>query len=129
MYGLNKTIDEYKKYGVDVFLVSQVPQQMIEPVRAYQRAYKSDDDIKNDVLRELSVSLDEHKRLNAYVSSVINVNPYIKILNFDKLLCDAQYCPVGTKTTSYYFDDDHLSIVGAGRLIPSIEQLLSQSVK
>nr|VFJ62292.1 MAG: Peptidoglycan/LPS O-acetylase OafA/YrhL, contains acyltransferase and SGNH-hydrolase domains [Candidatus Kentron sp. DK] len=127
LYGFSNTIRKYKEHDVDVFVISQVPQQKIEPVGAYQRAYMfHDDGFRKDILMDASVSLGQHKKLNNYTSSIFARNQDAIIINFDDLLCDTltQRCPIGTIRTSYYFDDDHLSLPGAKRLLHSVKRLL-----
>lgn len=128
VYGLNKTVNEYKKYDVNIYIVSQVPQQDIEPVDAYQRAYMFEDG-RDSILTDLSISLDNHIKLNDYSSSLFLENDYVTVINFDNLLCNEQLCPIGTNETSYYFDEDHLSKSGAKRLIPSLESFFALHVK
>lgn len=127
-YGFKYTMAEYEKHGVRVHLIQQVPQQTIEPVQVYQQAYMFDGKGRTQVLDELSVSRDQHQQLNKYVTSVFGANPYAHIVNFDHLLCGDKHCPVGTEELSYYFDDDHLSVVGAQRLVPEIELLLRHNL-
>lgn len=47
------------------------------------------------------------------------------IVDFGDILCEAKRCPIGTLDTSFYIDDDHLSLSGANRLTPAIKLLLS----
>ncbi len=129
VHGFNETVEEYKKNGVALHLISQVPQQEIEPVHAYQRAYMFESDSRAEVLKNISVTLESHRKLNAYVNGVFAQNSYPEVLNFEDLLCEDHHCPVGTDDTSYYFDDDHLSISGAERLIPSLRRVLDQNLK
>jgi hypothetical protein len=42
----------------------------------------------------------------------------VALLDFEKVLCDDEKCPVGNEAVSYYFDDDHLSLEGS-KLIES----------
>lgn len=127
--GLNKTVTEYKNIGVDVVIVSQAPQQKNYADSIYKSAYMLNGEIKDDVLREMSVSAREHKELNSYVHRLFESEKNIGFFNFDNELCDSEYCTVGTKSTSYYFDDDHLSSDGAKKLIPKIEPLLHSLIK
>ena len=47
-------------------------------------------------------------------------------VDFDDLLCGPEKCPLGTNAGSYYYDDDHLSILGAARLVPQLGKLLTK---
>lgn len=50
----------------------------------------------------------------------------VQVFDPKEFLCDEKICPIGTSEQSYYFDDDHLSIIGAGRLGEPIAELLSR---
>src|SRR5690606_39123966 len=58
-HGLVTTLQVYQEAGIGLTLIAQVPQQVIDPVRAYGLAYLSSSDAANTVSM-LSVTRQQH---------------------------------------------------------------------
>jgi peptidoglycan/LPS O-acetylase OafA/YrhL len=119
-HGLAATVQAYSDAGIGLTLIAQVPQQVIDPMLAYGRAYLSDPD--NTILK-LSVTLEQHRKLQSFVETVFD-RYNAPILDFTNILCSGDICPFGTTEMSYYFDDDHLSLAGADILLPALTRLI-----
>lgn len=124
--GLATTIQAYRDAGIGLTFIEQVPQQMMEPMHAYRRAHMVDERVDAS-LRKSSVSRARHDGLQAYVRGLFREYD-APMLDFTGQLCDSEICLIGTPDQSYYFDDDHLSLVGAERLVPAIRLYLEQRV-
>ncbi|MDC1380406.1 acyltransferase [Octadecabacter sp.] len=118
-YGLRETITAYSEIGVNVIVVPQVPQQHREPLDIY--AHSS---VSGKGLTESSVSRSQHLMLQKYVRGLFEAES-VRLLDFTDTLCDELYCSVGTKQTSFYNDDDHLSLSGSSLLIKPLVDFLS----
>lgn len=124
-YGLNKTVKAYAGQGVEVVILKQVPQQVVEPMMAYQRAYMIGEGQREDYLRDVSVTYARHLDINHFVSGVFSDTTGTRVISFDDILCNTDKCVIGTDDKSYYFDDDHLSVAGASRLAAPVNLLLA----
>jgi len=122
--GLKETVAAYLSIGTRVHIVSQVPQQRMDPEPIYRGALVQGK-VDRGLLRDLSISLRVHKELQEFVESAFSQYPDVDRISFDELLCDDIACMVGDDHGSYYFDDDHLSIYGAELLRDRIEAVLS----
>ncbi len=128
-YGLQKTLQEYNKKGVKVVILSDVPQQNYDPQNIYERVESSPGNEKNGILNKYSVKIEDYKKLNKFANNLFESNSSkLYFYKIDNILCDNNVCPIGTENVSYYFDDDHLSIIGARRLIPVIENIFHETV-
>ena len=110
---LAKTVSTYETLADQVVIFEDVPAQKLEPAVAYLTPTK---------LEQLSVSRANFSSRNAKVRALFPEGATL----FDPTdyLCDSTICPIGTETQSYYFDNDHLSIVGAERLRKPIAALI-----
>lgn len=117
--GLKRTIEAYKDIGVELIIVPQVPQQKHEPLVLYAEA-----SILNRALSEVSVKLLDHKALQSFVNRLFEVFD-AKLLDFTNTLCGSDVCLVGTLESSFYFDDDHLSVSGGNLLIEATIDFLN----
>lgn len=117
-HGLELTVASYISIGVEVYLIEQAPQQEFSPQEMYLVA-KKNGLISLEELERLSVGFNKHLALQAYVSSEFaKYSEEIHRLSLDSVFCDAIKCSVGNENGSYYFDDDHLSRLGAQKTIP-----------
>lgn len=117
--GLRETIKAYKNIGVHLTIIPQTPQQKFEPLELYKMNSMSE----QNSLAELSISLEEHFKLQSYVNTLFK-DAKIDLLDFTPTLCFENHCPVGTNTISYYYDDDHLGLSGSKLLEqPTLEYL------
>jgi len=114
--GLWKTVKAYSRIGVEVVIVPQVPQQKFDAMDIYRTVYA--EDAAN--LRDNSVSVQEHRRLQSFVNSLFSEFK-IKTLSLDGIFCDDFKCNVGTLSESFYWDNDHLSVVGSKKIRNAIK--------
>jgi hypothetical protein len=117
--GLEKTVDAYRNIGVKLILVSQVPQQKVDPLQifALSSLYKDRD------IKEFSVKRDEHFALQSFVRQSFK-RVGVEVLDLDNVFCDTTWCAVGDKSSSYYIDQDHLSLEGSKKLEKSLLSIL-----
>jgi peptidoglycan/LPS O-acetylase OafA/YrhL len=114
---IEKTVSEYRKLGVEVFIVEQAPQQKVNPVIATYRYYSGgrSNDLDTFFLAS-SVRREEHFRLQGFtrfVFSKLDGLAGVSVVNLDSALCNNEVCYLGGNSKSYYEDDNHLSSVGA----------------
>lgn len=125
--GLEKTLSEFFSQGIKVFVLLQVPMQHREPLKIYHEAILSSVDI-DKALRTSSVKTRKHNELQSLANSIIervsSKFDNVTLLDPTSTFCDSEFCTVGDLNTSYYFDDDHVSILGAYKLRPKIENVL-----
>lgn len=115
--------------GTRLHVIAQVPQQAYAPSAVYERAYGRPG-APESRLRELSVSSASHQALQAFPNGAwraVADSRTVVFVSFDSLLCDAERCPVGSPTQSYYKDRSHLSADGAMRLVGPVTRLLMGS--
>jgi hypothetical protein len=117
--GLEKTVEAYRSIGVRLILISQVPQQKVDPLQTYALSslYKARD------IKEFSVKRSEHFALQGYVRQSFK-RVGVEVLDLDNVFCDTTWCAVGDKSSSYYIDQDHLSLEGSKKLEKSLLSIL-----
>jgi peptidoglycan/LPS O-acetylase OafA/YrhL len=118
--GLKQTVAAYANIGVQLYIVEQVPQQLLGVKDLYYKIYASnhqnDPRKVSENIRELSVSKQQHLQLQSYVSQLFNQHAQsgqLNLINFDAVFCDAEKCLIGTDKYGYYFDNNHLTTTGA----------------
>ena len=127
---LQNTIEAYQKIGARVYVVSQIPQQQYDAKKLYHRSYalhKTGDEF-NGQLRSLSISRQDHHRLQSYVASRFKFHESeekITVISFDHIFCNGDKCLVGDHEKSYYHDDDHLSSAGSLLVVEDLKKFLS----
>ncbi len=121
--GLVETLNAYKNAGISLTLIAQVPQQLVDPMQVFRRAFSPWSN-PADTIAELSITRERHAQLQGFADMVFDRHN-APIVDFGDILCEANRCPIGTLDTSFYIDDDHLSLSGANRLTPAIKLLLS----
>jgi len=124
LYGLEKTITDYNAIGTEIVFMEQVPQQRLHPEEIYALAYKNGD--VDLVLEKASVSKTEHLEMQAFVrekfATLQQSNPKLSSLPMTDIFC-TETCLTGDTDTSYYFDEDHLSIDGSKKIVKRLETL------
>lgn len=123
---LRATLDAYKAMNVNLFIFLQVPAQNYDVYGVYNFAYKQN---INNILPFLNAhSITTLEVENAQLEFLNNLQPYvtnnITIVDPEPWLCNQDFCSIGTASTSYYADFNHLSPHGAIRLVPLFEDLL-----
>ena len=127
--GLANTVDAFRKLDVELIVTSEVPLQLRSARNIYYRAYRSaqgSDELLN-YLSRLSVPLSHHNNLQQYLSELFRQfesKGILKLMSFDQVLCNLASCMIGDVDHSYYYDDDHLGLVGATLSKPIIEKFL-----
>jgi len=125
--GLEHTIAAYSEIGVEVVFMEQVPQQKFHPEELYYLAFSGGDPGEN--LNRFSVAKEEHLSMQKFVMDVfryeVGKHDNLSILYTTDVYCDDK-CSVGTDKHSFYFDQDHVSVEGAKKLVPAIEAALQK---
>ena len=123
IYGLKNTIKRYSDIGVKVNLISQYPQQKINPNDIYYRKLNSDDLVA--YLQDLSIDRDQNNKLNEFADNAfLNIkSKNFKSYDFDNILCNKK-CFIGDKSGSFYYDDDHLSDYGMNLIDKELNKII-----
>lgn len=115
---LVQTVDAYKKLGVKVYFVKQVPLQNLN-VSQYCYFIKRKTMVKEEIdqlIYSKSISHNMHQRLQAFSSGKIDAmreRNAVETVNLDDLFCDGRICRMARGPEAYYYDKDHLSPLGA----------------
>ncbi|WP_165312568.1 acyltransferase family protein [Vibrio ziniensis] len=125
--GLDATFKAYFDHNIDVILMLQVPMQHSDPDEIFYRSLLNGKVIISK-LGKNSISLEEHvrfqKETNHLIETVANKYPNVTIYDPTSDMCLDDHCLVGNEDVSYYFDDDHLSILGASKLVEPLSKIL-----
>jgi peptidoglycan/LPS O-acetylase OafA/YrhL len=126
--GLDDTLARYRAAGVRVHIVQKVPTQL-RPATELIRAIATAGSEPAAAIRAVSVPLEDHRRMMAYVRAEFarrDIRPDVRqpaaLLDLDAAYCDGVVCPFAEPNVSYYVDSHHLSISGARRAIPLIAE-------
>lgn len=121
------TESAFATLGTRGHLLLQIPQQRVDkPQKIYQRLYFVNA-LDGTNLARLSVSEETNQQLQRYTNSVLaRTMQRIRVISLDDVYCQDGHCPVGNPHASYYFDDDHLSVLGAYKSQSRIEALLGR---
>lgn len=116
--GLQYTVEQYSKIGVDMYVVLQTPKQLILPYYLYNSVFRSPKEYENYMLQKLSTSKPEYLQQSKQFKEICHTikDPHFHIIDFSDLFCNDTTCPVGTLSESYYSDYNHLSEVGGLRM-------------
>ncbi len=117
--GLKQTVAAYASIDVQLYIIEQIPQQMLGVKDLYYKIYTKGPQKITESIRELSVSKQQHVQLQAFVSPLFKQHAQagqLNLLNFDDIFCDSEKCLIGTDKHSYYFDNNHLTTAG-GRMV------------
>jgi len=123
---LEQTIDAYRSLGTEVYVVAQVPQQMINPKNLYYRlARQTAESAQYDqqLLYEVSVPRANHEALQNYTRELFQKQSQrgrITVVSLDNLFCHDQACLIGDRH-SWYQDFNHLNAHGAQRVAGEID--------
>jgi len=127
--GLRRTIQAYKGLGAEVYILLQIPQQMVDAKRLYTKLIQFTPSKNEDVdliLGEASVSFNRHLNLQEYNRRVIDriaKDEGAIVLNPDLFFCDVYSCSIGSSQASFYKDSDHVNTIGAMKLAPLFVEL------
>ena len=120
VWGLENTVQKYRKIGVRVFLIRDNPRQTSAPRDILRKGYSSDYEFN-----QFSVSYIGHKTAQQFVNDVI-ARQQAKIIDFDLLLCNNENCPIVKDGKFLYSDNDHLSLTGAMLAYPALARALKE---
>lgn len=127
IYGIERTLKEYKDNNVEVVFVHQVPAQIYSPRYAYQKSIENNF-INVNKLTSFEISYSKHLKYQKFVRQSITKFrkefPNLKEIDFDDIFCNNLKCAIGSKNTSFYSDRNHLSIDGAMRTVKEITNLI-----
>lgn len=117
--GVAATAAAYRDAGIALLIIEQVPQQRRNPREIFYPAFEEQNPAA--VLLDRSVARGDHLKLQQFVGSLFARNlTDDQRLDLTANLCGTR-CVVGDMHASWYSDDDHLSVVGAGRIAPVIQ--------
>jgi peptidoglycan/LPS O-acetylase OafA/YrhL len=119
--GLKATVTAYRDLGVKLIVMSQVPQQRAAPIKIYAQSGLFGDRAVNT----FSVKREDHMSLQRYVRDVFDKEA-VEVIDIDEVFCDETWCAVGDNSTSYYYDDDHLSLEGSKKLEAPLSKVLRE---
>ncbi|HEY0288080.1 MAG TPA: acyltransferase family protein [Pseudomonas sp.] len=128
---LDRTIDAYKSIGTDIYIVAQVPQQMINPKNLYYRLARQasePEQQKQQLVYDVSVPLAKHDALQRYTRELFQAQSLrnrIKLVTLDNLFCKDHTCLIGD-TSSWYQDFNHLNAHGAKMIAGEIDANIFQ---
>lgn len=117
---LEATLSEYSPLVSEIMLFEDTPPQAQKPEVLYK-------DSKG--LAALATKTSDYQTRNAKFRAILaelRLPDNVQVFDPQPYLCNGQVCPIGTETQSFYFDDDHLSMVGAARLAEPISELLGR---
>lgn len=121
---LARTVRAYQALGAEVFLVEQVPQQIVEPRKVFHKLNQAGlwgDPAAEAVILHNALPISQHHAHQARVRELVEKLPHIegfRVLNPEELFCSGEHCAMGDKDGPWYLDRDHLNIRGAQRAAP-----------
>ena len=121
---LDRTVAFAKAHGIRLHIVAQVPHQLHSPQSIYYAA------TRDGARQVLARSIDKARYLkqiapaDALFAKAARRSDAIVYHNVTEIMCNDRICPIGVPARSYYFDDDHLSLIGAARLRPIALEIL-----
>ncbi len=120
---LNKTVKEYNSIGVEVFIITQVPEQRITPRKAYKALFSN----KIKTIDELSIKTQEHISLQRDINDMF-AETNANVCDISMSMCNEEFCKIGSTTESFYYDGDHLSVSGSLQLKENVKMCLEQQL-
>jgi len=122
---IDSTVKEFNNIGVRINIISQVPHQKIDPEKIYTQMHFVGRSYQD--FYELSVSFDEHQKLQRHVENTFleySEKNLLSIINFEDVFCNQKRCPFGSEDVSYYVNEDHISNAGADLVVARLSALL-----
>ncbi len=119
---LQQTMLRYNAIGTRVYFVADNPQQKLTVRDAMKKATV----LADAEINQYAASRNEHIADQQFVTKLLSgySSSQVHAINFDDVLCDPNSCPIVSEGKSLYFDDDHLSVFGAGLLAPGLARAL-----
>ncbi|MDO9472041.1 MAG: SGNH hydrolase domain-containing protein [Caulobacter sp.] len=116
---LDRTLANYRKAGIAVILVEQIPQQNLDPKLAIERmAFFGVAGDASRFVAETSVLITEDRERMRFSDAALRrrVQDGVSLLSFDDLFAQGDRYHWAMRGDSWYFDHNHLSPVGARQL-------------
>ena len=129
--GLQATVRAYREIGAEVFVVAQVPQQMINPKNLYYRLARNatqTPEQKLQLVGDLSVPRERHDELQRFTRQAFErerQHQDFHLVTLDDVFCRKQQCLIGD-TSSWYKDFNHLNETGAHLLTGRIGEIIAR---
>lgn len=128
---LDRTIEAYRSIGTQVYVVAQVPQQVINPKNLYYRLARlgqEPEQQKLQLVSDVSVSMAKHDALQRFSRDLFqsqSARNRIKLVTLDNLFCKDQTCLIGDDS-SWYQDFNHLNAHGASLIVGTLDASIFQ---
>ena len=116
---LKSTIVDLSNDKTHVFFILPVPEMNRSIHSLMNTEYLTSQSIPQNLV---SMPLKQHTDRNQIILNWLNSQTFpknVSLINPEKTMCDANNCYAIKYSTSYYFDDDHLSIEGAKNILLS----------
>lgn len=125
--GVQDTFKEYSQLVSKVIVTLQIPMQERNPDYIYYKSLRNKK-IEEELLVKNSISTTKHNEFQRKTNDII-INEAAKYNNIfiadpTSIMCNEDNCPVGDALHSFYFDDDHLSIIGSSKLEPMLNNMI-----
>jgi peptidoglycan/LPS O-acetylase OafA/YrhL len=124
---LKRTLIAYKKIGVNVFIVEQIPLQKVDPYFAYYKVF-SDSNVskREEYLKEISIPVSEHNKHQKFTRySFLQYKGISQLVDLDKVFCNEMICSLGSVGKSFYENENHISNVGALMVVNELSKHLA----
>jgi hypothetical protein len=123
---LKRTIKAYEELGVEINIVLQIPQQDKNPKYTYMKMESYYGAEREKFLMFNSLLEKKHNELQKYNRDIFkSFGNEINMISLDDFFCADGKCLPGTVNQSYYFDFNHISLVGsnfvANRMLPEVK--------
>ncbi len=112
---LNEIVSRLMKAGKTVYIVYPVPELPDHIVTILTPNYLFGQDYTYD--KEKTTTVDEYMKRHAFILEKLDSLPFgdsLKAIKPLEAICSEEYCPTVMDGQALYFDDDHLSLTGAG---------------
>jgi hypothetical protein len=119
----------YKSLGVHVYIIEEPPfhPDPFEHTFKYKKLLM-EGKLTNNNLRNMSLSRDAHDRETKKVVTVIDKyrgERGFTYIPLNDLVCDDQFCPIGTGDQPYFADQRHMSYFGVNRVKQRVQKYVS----
>jgi len=117
-----RTIDLYKKRGIEVYVISPIPQPGFNHASIMSRSLKFGHLTQKEYVESSKILFDSfYKEIEIFDVALSNRmgDKYIKVF---KGLCDDQSCFFGDLEGSYFADNNHISKYGLSKVAPMLNR-------
>ena len=117
-----RTIDIYKKRGIEVYVISPIPQPGFNHASIMSRSLKFGHLTQKEYVERSKILFDSfYKEIEIFDVALSNRmgDKYIKVF---KGLCDDQSCFFGDLEGSYFADNNHISKYGLSKVAPMLNR-------